>query len=244
MISDLRLKNFRHPNLFSWMLKEEHSFGIDLTPFQSSDPKFIDGLSKNTRYQIRRSLRLYEERGELEFRVAQSAEEASLFLSEAGKYHQLRWGGEGDQSVLEGSAYSDFHNSLIKKAFPRDEVMVIKISAGDILVGYIYNFLYCGTVNFYQCAFNYEEDKKKKPGLVSHHLCIENYISDGLEYYDFLAGESQYKKSLGRQADPMFDLLICRRTPKLRFLSFLRDCQSRLRGIVLIVQGKVNETGS
>lgn len=224
MITEGDLRNLSHKNLLNWNAYKTPTYGVTLTDFRGNDEGYLKHLSKNTRYQIRRSLRLYEARGPLEINVAQSIDESLSFFREAGDYHKLRWDGDDDDGYYIGVEFSKFHEGLIKQGFPRKEIELIKITAGGMSVGFLYNFIHKGVVYFYQCAFSYEDDKRLKPGLVSHYLCINKYIGDGKKYYDFMAGQSQYKNSLSAEREFVCDGLIYRRNFKLRILGFLKKC--------------------
>jgi len=68
------------------------------------------------------------------------------------------------------------------------------------VLGYLYNFLYAGTVSNYQSGFSYLDDNRHRPGLLAHGFAIEQALSRGLQRYDFLAGDSPYKQRLGEDA--------------------------------------------
>ncbi len=52
---------------------------------------------------------------------------------------------------------------------------------------------YCSGINY---AF---QNKKIKPGYSMHFLLMQFYRNKGFQWYDFLGGESQYKKSLSSE---------------------------------------------
>jgi CelD/BcsL family acetyltransferase involved in cellulose biosynthesis len=80
---------------------------------------------------------------------------------------------------------------------PAGEVDLLRITAGSSTVGYLYNFIHRGRVYAYQSGFDYAgAGAHEKPGLTCHRLAIEHYLSEGMDSYDFLAGEDRYKASL------------------------------------------------
>jgi CelD/BcsL family acetyltransferase involved in cellulose biosynthesis len=83
--------------------------------------------------------------------------------------------------------------------FPRGAIQVLRAEG----VGVLYNFVDRGRVYFYQSGFHYSPDNRLKPGLVMHYLAVEHCLSNPeLAEYDFLAGDSQYKRSLGMRQHP------------------------------------------
>jgi CelD/BcsL family acetyltransferase involved in cellulose biosynthesis len=55
----------------------------------------------------------------------------------------------------------------------------------------------------YQSGFHYGSDAREKPGLVSHALAIQYYGGKNGMVYDFLAGDSRYKRSLAHGGEPL-----------------------------------------
>ena len=72
--------------------------------------------------------------------------------------------------------------------------------------------VYRRQVYAYQSGFLFEADAKLKPGLVSHVLCIEDHLQNGMALYDFMAGDARYKSSLGQPGPDMRYVLVQRPT--------------------------------
>ena len=49
---------------------------------------------------------------------------------------------------------------------------------------------------FYQSGLATFRDNRCRPGLAAHGLCMQACLERGLEEYDFLEGESRYKRGL------------------------------------------------
>ena len=80
--------------------------------------------------------------------------------------------------------------------FPEGKADVLRVSAGAREIGYLYNFYYDNEVYAYQNGFEFDEDQRLKPGLVSHLLAFAHYRRLGARRYRFLAGDSRYKRTL------------------------------------------------
>lgn len=156
---------------------------------------YLDGLSANARYQIRRSARRCAADGPLVLRRAETVAEAHGFLDALAVLHQARWTGRGRPGAFANPDFLRFHRTLIARALP--EIDLLRVTAGERVVGYLYNFRFGGVVSAYQSGFDYAgADPHRKPGLTCHHLAIEAALRDGLERYDFLAGGDRYKISM------------------------------------------------
>jgi CelD/BcsL family acetyltransferase involved in cellulose biosynthesis len=189
---------------------------------------FLAGLSSNTRQQINRSIRIYEERGPLQLDRAGDVKTALDFMRSMGELHKARWEGRGVISVFNYPGYVRTHEVLISNELPQEGVEVIRIRAGEFVIGYLYNFLYRGCVYFYLSGLEFEDDNRLKPGLVAHALCAQNHLERGAHVYDFMAGENRYKTSLGKPTIIMKSLIVSRQTLIARAIWMARRLTGRL----------------
>jgi CelD/BcsL family acetyltransferase involved in cellulose biosynthesis len=199
--------------------------GVDLIAVQRAGG-LLPLLSANTRQQIRRSARLYEERGTLKFDIAQSTEQALAFYHALCKLHQLRWQARAQPSITDYPAQLAMHQRLIAAGVPTKAVVLARISAGEVDIGYLFLTCWQGRVDFYLGALCYEDEPRLKPGLMAHWLAIEHFAAQGFGYYDFLAGHNQAKQQLGTPG-PSLDSLIVR---KKRWIFVLEDLGRALKG--------------
>ncbi len=161
------------------------------------DLAFIEGLSRNTRHQLRRSNRTYEAKGKLVLHRADTVETALDYLNKLIMLHEITWEARGKPGAFATPAVRRFHHALIARGVPGGEVDLLRITAGPTLVGYLLNFNHAGQVSAYQSGFNYSAaGPHQKPGLTCHYLAIEAYRRAGAGVYDFLAGADRYKLSL------------------------------------------------
>lgn len=165
---------------------------LDLSP--GIDP--LAALSANTRQQLRRSLRAWEAIGPLTLEVA-PADRADAFLDALAWLHQRYWTGRGKPGAFAEPFFGRFHHALLSRASDKQSVDLIRISAGDRIVGYLYNFVHDGWIAAYQSGFDFGPDASRlRPGLVCHLMAIRHYAQAGMRRYDFLGGEARYKRSL------------------------------------------------
>ena len=174
---------------------------VDLHGLRQQGVDFLGQLSRNTRYQLQRSVRHYRARGALSIRRAGSVAEACDFLDRLAVLHQIYWLGRRRPGAFANRQFTRFHRCLIERAHPSGAIDLLQIAAGEEVVGYLYNFRHRGDVYAYQSGFNYTAaDPHQKPGLTCHHLAIEHYLAEGADRYDFLAGADRYKTSLANAA--------------------------------------------
>jgi CelD/BcsL family acetyltransferase involved in cellulose biosynthesis len=182
---------------------------LDISP--DIDP--LDGCSANTRQQLRRSLRAWEEIGPLVLDIA-SSDRADLYLDALAELHTRYWTGRGKPGAFAGSFFGRFHHALLHRASPGQSVDVIRVSAGDRVAGYLYNFVHDGWVAAYQSGFDFGADAGRlRPGLVCHLMAIRHYRQVGMRRYDFLGGEARYKRSLANAEIPLVWLDVRHKLP-------------------------------
>lgn len=172
---------------------------------------YLSGLSANTRYQIRRAMRLYGGPEALDQEAARDAEQASEWFEQLVRLHQRHWQmRRGFQGAFAHPRVLDFHRRLVRAAAPEGVVEIFRVRTPEHEIGYLYNLCAGGTVCNYQGGLNYSDDQRLKPGLVCHALAVAHAARQGWDRYDLLVGDSQYKRSLASHRGEMLRVRIQR----------------------------------
>ena len=189
---------------------------VELDKFEPGLDAYLICLSGNTRGQIRRSLRIYEDKAPVVFNEATSIEEALIYFESLKVLHTERWRSKGESGSFANRKWIDFHRALIEERFKFGEIQMIKItnSSGDI--AFLFNYVWRRKVYVLQMGFNYPEDKRCKPGYVAHALAIVYNKDKDMAVYDFMHGDGRYKKSLGLSSVNLNWVVLQR--PKFKFL--------------------------
>lgn len=204
--------------------EQKPSHYVDLAALRAAGASYDSVLSGNTRHQIRRSIRFYEQTyGTAEFEQARDQASALSFLEELAALHQKSWSGRGKPGVFASEKFCRFHRRLIE----RGPVDLLRVRAGRQVVGLLHCFFHGGRVYFYQSGFHYLEDNRGKPGLVTHYMAINHYLAErpDVTEYDFLAGDSRYKRSLAKEHRMLEWAVVQRPTLRVRTLGLLRTLQ-------------------
>ena len=197
----------------------------------------LETVSANTRAQLRRAMRRYEQRGALRVRRAEDTAEAVSMLSELVDMHVMRWRGRGLAGAFADERTVAFHHMLIGRGVGRGEVDLLRVDAGSHTVGLLYNLRLGGRVFAYQGGFDYADAAAQdasahaKPGLVCHAVATEFYRSHGMASYDFGAGDARYKRSLSNRIDTLHWLtLVPRWSPAAGVALLTRGLRQLRRG--------------
>jgi CelD/BcsL family acetyltransferase involved in cellulose biosynthesis len=205
------------------------SYYVDLARLREVNASYDTALSRKWRQHLRRSMKLYEQIGELRVEPSEEVSKALEMLDHLSALHQRTWVGRGKPGAFASPRFLDFHRRLIRRSVPKQEVELLRVAAGQETVGFRYNFVQRGKVHCYQSGLNYHDDDRYKPGLVVHGCAIHYYQKQGLNEYDFLAGDAQFKKSLSTNSRPLAWVLFRRRNLKFRAIEDLRKIKATLR---------------
>jgi CelD/BcsL family acetyltransferase involved in cellulose biosynthesis len=211
------------------IVSSKPSYRIDLDTIRDTGKPYLDTLSANTRQQIRRSMRLYEQRGKLVATRARDVPEALDYLAGLKSLHQPYWASRGKPGAFSYPFFEKFQRRLIGTGIQRGTVELVRIACGEVVIGYLYNFVHRGQAYAYQSGFRFDDDPRLKPGLVSHCLCIEMHRRDGTRIYDFMAGEARYKASLGKPGPDMTYALLQRPTLSVRIENVLHRLDGHIQ---------------
>ena len=204
---------------------------VDLEAIRAGGGDYLATISSNTRYQVRRALKIYESRGPVRLEPARDVAEALAFFDELGTLHARAWEQRGEG----GGAWRfpfliAFHRRLIEENFASGGIDIVRISCGGTAIGYIHCLVREGWYGSYLSGFAYEADNKVKPGLVSFYLYIEERLKSGAKVLDFLAGDHRYKTSLGQPGPSLYWFRVQERRPQLMLESGLRWVKQRVKG--------------
>jgi CelD/BcsL family acetyltransferase involved in cellulose biosynthesis len=186
---------------------------VDLAALRGAGADHLSVISRNTREQLRRSLRKYGDFGELSVAAAETLAEAHMMFDELLLLHEARWQSLGQCGGFATSVRRDFHRLFLERAFPAGQVQLLRVRAGDRVLGVLYNLVAKGHVCFYQSGLRFDESNQLKPGLVAHHLAIQHCLQSGYDLYDFLPsspGEGRYKSSLANASRRLGTVLLKR----------------------------------
>ncbi len=189
------------PGLHCYSVHTQPCYRVDLTRLRASGKGYMDSLKRNFRHHLRQSQRAYGAHGALQVEVAASIDSALAWLDELRILHERRWRSKGEEGAFAGGFFHAFHDTLVRKGLADGYVRMTRISAGPLVVGYLYNLYWRGTVYFYNCGLNYGAlPRYDSPGSIALAACIQQCLDEGLDTFDFLAGAQPYKRRLSDHA--------------------------------------------
>lgn len=213
------------------ILKETEAPYASLAQVSPPGAPFEARLGPNTRAAVRRSARLYEAaHGPVTLRRAGTAAEALDWFGRLEALHTAQWRARGKAGAFGDSSFREFHRHFLTGAHERTMADLLRVTAGETEVGYLYSLLSPGGwVMAYQSGFAPPPDNRWKPGYLCHTLAINSYAARGFACYDFLAGAAPYKRRLAQGAQPLRSVAIF--APRLKFMleQTMRGVRDRIR---------------
>jgi CelD/BcsL family acetyltransferase involved in cellulose biosynthesis len=190
------------------------SYSVDLGLLSPSGGELYPVLSSNARQQLRRSVRHFERWGPLQLSAAGTQAEALGFFSELKALHCASWERRGKAHAFAGGFFESFHRMLIERSWSEAGTQLLRASAGDRVIGYLYNFRLGSRIYAYQSGFA-DADRRERPGVVTHALAIRHAFGSDARVYDFMAGRNRLKQSLATRCEPMIWQVV--QQPRLAF---------------------------
>jgi len=204
---------------------------VELQQIRDSEQSFLDSLSSNSRQKIRRSIKLYEQQGQIKLEYAPSNHIARAYFDELIELHQTNWNARGKSGAFASDRMRSFHSYIVETGTPKLDYQLIRIRCGSDTLGVIYNLVHERNISYYQSGFRYQSDNRLKPGLVCHSLAIQDALEAGYDEYDFLAtaGDgSQYKSSLSNAERQLGWITYRRNGVKMRTVEAIRSLRQSL----------------
>jgi CelD/BcsL family acetyltransferase involved in cellulose biosynthesis len=199
-IDGICLNAIRSVAAFYRLHRAQPAHFADLARLRGSDANYLASRSPNTRQQIRRSERYFAalaDGGPVTVTEADSVPEGLAMLDALAALHQATWVSRGKPGAFARPFFRRFHRALIEAGLPSGLIALQKVTAGDIIIGYLYNFRFRNQMLAYQSGLQYRDEvSAARPGLLAHTAAIGEAVPQNIDIYDFLAGDDRYKRSL------------------------------------------------
>jgi CelD/BcsL family acetyltransferase involved in cellulose biosynthesis len=156
---------------------------------------YLAGLSSKTRMRARQELRKVERIGAV-FELA-TAVDADAFFDDLIAVHQERWNADGQPGCFAAPRFTEFHRQLIHEWVGPGRAVLARLSHAGKPCAILYGFVTGQRFELYQLGVRAAEGAAiHSPGTAANLLLMARLAERGIGCYDFLRGESAFKKSL------------------------------------------------
>jgi CelD/BcsL family acetyltransferase involved in cellulose biosynthesis len=206
----------------------QHSGDCPHIPLPSTWDAYLSKLPSNCRYLVRRSVRDFEAwaKSDAKLHVARTPEQLAIGRQILLDLHADRWRANGRAGVFASDRFARFHREVQTRLLDEGALALSWIAVRGDPIAVLYNIVWDRKIYFYQSGRKVDVPKGIRPGIVAHAYAIQQAIADGCREYDFLAGDSHYKRQLALAS---------------RSLATLRAVRPGLRERVRIVAERARE---
>src|SRR5439155_20106749 len=143
------------------------------------------------------------ELGELQFRVARTADELRPALEHAFTLHELRWAGRPDGSGFATPTGKRFHREAIVALAELDIPRIVTLELDSRPIAFHYYLAFCGTMYVHRLAFD-PELARLSPGVLTTLEALRVAGDEGLRRVEYLGGDERYKLELSDRVEPLY----------------------------------------
>lgn len=172
------------------------SWYVGLGAVRASGGDLAAAIGDRSRKNLRRYFNLYSADGPIETAVPGDAAQALELLDELIALHQATWRARGRPGAFASPRVAELHRELVSRTFDQGLTQLLRVSAGDRVIGLVYNFVFRGKVYAYQQGLHYDGDGRRHPGYVTTASAVSHCLDAGLDEYDHLVGDQIDKRAL------------------------------------------------
>ncbi len=153
---------------------------------------YVQGLSKNLRYNLRRRTRQLFEKNDASFAYITEKRQVDQAIDELFELHEKRFETKAAESIFRADFRKSFHKKIAENFLDIGWLRLFRLRLGDRTLAVQYCFEYSDSLYYFQAGMDPEWDKKSV-GLVLMGKVIEYAYEKNLKIYDLMRGGEAYK---------------------------------------------------
>ena len=205
-----RLVEWADRQLYSFHQREPRVVPYVHLPATFED--YLASLSTNMRYHVRRRRRDLAREPAAGVELLRDADVVLGALDDLYALHEQRWRRDGYPGVFQQPAKREFMQRFCAVACARGWVRCYVLIADGVRCGVLLAFHWRGTASYYQMGWA-PDGPLASPGVLLLAESIEQAIREGLDTYDFLRGDEEYKRKWTSDAVAQRTLVVGQRIP-------------------------------
>ena len=172
-------------------------YRVDLGAVREAPGGYLEVLGRKSRGALRQTLRAYGALGELRAETTRDPVQALDWFGAFEALHTAYWQSRGVGGCFASDFFGRFHRALLARTAAEGFARMTRVTAGDVLVGYLYNLGWQGRLYYYNAGMNYGRlPRHDRPGIASLYAAVMQAAAEGDQIFDFLAGDQEYKRRL------------------------------------------------
>ncbi len=192
---------FSHVDIDISIAKDSHCPYLRFDELIIRDGKpFPESYSSKLNRLINKAYRELSKKGDVEIKLYTDNDSRTRLAEHIAAIENESWKKKRGHRLFSRDM-ADFTSSLIDRTSKEDQMIAIILKFSNSPIAYNLGFIYRNKYFSYSSAYK-EEFKNYKPGYILHREMIKTIHTKNLVEYDFLMGDSRYKRSFcnkGRQ---------------------------------------------
>jgi len=209
--------------------RTDESFSLDLSKLSHKGFDICAIVSANTRSNIRRGRKHFGIANVSDITTSDSRDAALKFLIDQ---HQNRWVAKGEPGAFASDTFTEFIHHLVDKG---ESIRLLEVSAHGKRLGVVLNLCTPRCDHYYLSGIDYSENRHH-PGLIVHAAVAEYLARQGVRTYDFMAGSSQYKRSLATDRFPVYWVRVERKNIKTTIIALATQVKKLLKSMLQVAK--------
>jgi len=154
---------------------------------------YLASVGHSHRYNYRRRLKnLQKEFVDFQFEQIHSEDQVKVTLLKLIELHNLRWNERGGSDAFHRPGLLSFHADISHGALRQDSLRLYVLRLNGKVAAILYGFKYNNVFYYYQSGFD-TSLARYSVGMVIMGLAIKSALEEGMEKFDFLHGDEEYK---------------------------------------------------
>jgi len=166
---------------------------------------YTNSLSRKSRKNLKRDMRILKKDFDVRFDIVDKPDEINKKITEVIDLHQQKWSSEGKHGSFTSHLFRAFHLEVCKVLSRLRHVRLYMLMLNNELVSALYNYHYDGKIYYYLPGYN-KKFSKYSVGRVIIGLAIKDSIKKGVESFDFLRGDENYKYRFGAKSNENYQI--------------------------------------
>jgi len=192
-----------------WRVLSNNTHVCPYIPLTGHDwESYLATLGSSHRYNLRRRIKnLHKEFTSVQFEQVKTEQQVEETLAKLIELHNRRWDKQGGSDAFHRPDLLRFHADISKITLKKDSLRLYQLRLDGNVVAVLYGFKYNNIFYYYQSGYDLEYSRYSV-GLVIMGLTIKSAIEDGMDKYDFLHGDEEYKYLWATQQRELEQLIL------------------------------------
>ncbi len=162
-------------------------------PLPETWEAYHSSISRSARGNLKSSLELLKQAGEIQFRPCESAEQLDEFMATQIELHRKSWHDRGQAGSYATHNFRRFHRELSQDNLAQGKLLLANLELNGQPIGSLYAFEHRRVMNYYLMGVDRSSVPKAGIGRVLLGFCIRESINRGCREFDMLRGLEEYK---------------------------------------------------